>query len=121
MVRVFVVPRLTATAAARYNSLPVPEQDRALWTGQVLRKTFGTWAEAALANLPTRERAATRLREPRRAFVSLGRVSVMCPETTLAALRSAAGDTLEVYPDAAILGVWASLCLEEELARRVGI
>lgn len=62
-----------------------------------------------------KRQAADRLRQPRRAYVSAGRLTFQITADCIAALRDAAGDTLKAYPDAAVVGVWVALQLEEEL------
>lgn len=119
-VRIAVVPHLSAAAAAIYKSLPVPERDRALWLANLVRAGFADWSGRALSDAAKRRQAADRLREPRRAYVSMQRLTFQTTADRIAALRDAAADTFKVYPDAAVVGVWVAMQLEEELDAQAG-
>ena len=93
----------------------MPERDRALWLANVVRAGFADWSLRALSNERKRRLAAERLREPRRAYVSMQRLTFQTKADRIAALRDAATDTLKVYPDAAVVGVRVGMLLEEEL------
>lgn len=113
--RIAVVPHLTAAAAEIYKSLSVPERDRVLWLANLVRADFADWSERALSHDGTRQLAASRLREPRRDYVAMQRLTFQTTSDRVAALRDAVADTLKVYPDAAVVGVWVAMQLEEEL------
>lgn len=118
-VRIAVVPHLTTTAAAIYESLPAPERDRDRWLANLVRAGFVDWSKRVLADGGKQRLAAERLREPRRTYVPTGRLAFQTTAERIAALRDAAADTLKVYPDAAVAGVWVAIYLEEELAAQV--
>lgn len=118
-VRIAVVPHLTAAAVAICKSLPVPERDRQRWLANLVRAGFADWSKRALADDGKQRLAAERLREPRRAYVSMGRLTFQTTADRIAALRDAAADTFKVYPDAAVAGVWIAIYLEEELDAQV--
>lgn len=113
--RIAVVPHLTAAAIAIYVSLPVPERDRQRWLASLVRKGFADWSKRALADESTTRQASERLREPRSAYASAGRLTFQITLDRIAALRGAVGDALTVYPDAAVVGVWVALQIEGEL------
>lgn len=118
-VRIAVVPHLTTAAAAICKSLPVPERDRALRLANLVRAGFADWSKRALADGGKQRLAAQRLREPRRTYVSMGRLTFQTTADRIAALREAAADTLKVYPDAAVVGAWVAIYLEEDLAAQM--
>lgn len=115
-VRIAVVPHLTAAAAAICKSLRVPERDRDRWLANLVRAGFADWSKRALSDDRKKRQAAERLREPRRDYVSMQRLTFQTTADRIAALRDAAADTLKVYPDAAVVGIWVALQLEEELS-----
>lgn len=114
-VRIAVVPHLTAAATKIYNSLPVPQRDRERWLANLVRADFASWSQRALSDHKMQRQAADRLREPRRTYVSCGRLTFQTTADRIRALRDGADDTLKVYPDAAVVGIWVALQLEEAL------